>query len=148
MTTASVEDFLAGGGPPSAKFPAIGTTVKGTVETAVVSQQTDFTTGQPKTWDDGGPMMQLVVTLATDERDAEYDDDDGKRRLFVKGQMRTAVVEAIKQAGAKSIEPGGTLAVQYKGDGEAKRAGHNAPKQYVAQYKAPAAAAVDVDELI
>jgi hypothetical protein len=147
--TQTVEDFLSGGGPPSAKFKDIGTTVKGIVESANVSQQTDFATGAPKTWDDGQPMMQLVVVLQTDDRDAEVEDDDGKRRLFVKGQMRSAVIEALKAAGTKAIEPGGTLAVRYAEDGEQKRAGHNAPKVYVAQYRAPAAeAAVTVDELL
>jgi hypothetical protein len=145
MTT--VESFLSGGGAPTAKFPTKGVTIKGTIEDLAVTQQTDLN-GNPLEWDDGNPRMQLVVTLATDERDAAIDDDDGKRRLFVKGGMRTAVKDALKLAGAKTLEVGGTLAVQYKDDGEPPRAGFNAPKIYVAQYKAPAADAVSVDELI
>lgn len=141
----SVEDFLSTGGAPVAKFPTPGTTVKGTVESAVVSQQTDID-GTPKTWDDGNPRMQIVVTLQTDER--TLDDDDGKRRVFVKGQMLTALKDALRVAGAKSPEVGGTLAIQYKEDGEQKRAGFNAPKIYVAKYKAPEASSVSVDELI
>lgn len=145
----SVEDFLTGSGAPSAKFPTIGTTVKGTVVDAVVSQQTEMGSGTPKTWDDGNPMMQLVVTLATDERDVGIEGDNGHRRVFIKGQMRSAVAEAVKTAGAKAIEQGGILAIQYKEDGEQKKPGFNAPKVYQAQYRAPAAtAAVSVDELI
>jgi hypothetical protein len=146
MTTYDVEDFLSGSGARSAKFPTIGTTVKGIIESAVVEQQRDIETGLPKTWDDGNPMMQLVVTLDTDER--ESGEDDGKRRLFVKGQMRAAVVDALKAAGVKAIEVGGTLAVKYSGNGTAKKAAWTAPKQYVAQYKAPIAASVTVDELL
>jgi hypothetical protein len=149
--TINVEDFLSGGGAASAKFPTPGTTVKGTIESAVVQQQTDFATGSPKTWDDGNPMLQLVVTLATDERDDSIDNDDGTRRVFIKGQMRSAVAEAVKLAGAKAVERGATLAIQYKGDGTASKAGFNPPKVYHAQYRSPAdkvAEAFTADELI
>ena|ERR1035437_2939094 len=147
MSTNPVEDFLSGGGPPSAKFPTIGVTVKGTVTDAVVSQQTDFATGHPATWDDGGPKMQLVVTLATDESDDTIADDDGTRRVFIKGQMRSAVAEAVKASGSRGIEAGGTLAIKYEADGEASKPGFSPPKLYKAQYKA-GVAAVSVDELI
>jgi hypothetical protein len=147
MTTQTVEDFLSGGGAPTAKFPTPGTLVKGTVQSAVVSQQTDID-GTLKTWDDGNPRMQIVVTLATDDRDASIDNDDGTRRLFIKGQMLSALKDALRIAGVKTLEEGGTLGVQYKEDGEQKRAGFNAPKVYVAQYRAPVASSVSVDELI
>jgi hypothetical protein len=148
MTTMSVQDFLSGGGAPVAKFPNIGSIVKGTVEEAAVTQQTDFATGIPTTWDDGSPRMQLVVTLSTDERDDAINDDKGQRRVFIKGQMLTAVKDAVRAAGAKSLEVGGTLAVQYKSDGEPPKAGFHAPKIYAAQYKAGAAASISVDDLI
>lgn len=145
---ATVEGFLSAGGAPAAKFPTPGTTYKGIIESAIVSQQTDLD-GNPKTWKDGNPSMQLVVTIATDERDPAIDDDDGMRRLFVKGQMLAAVKEALKKAGCKSIDAGGTLAVQYKEDGPVTKAGFNAPKLYVAQYKAPVAGvALDEGELL
>ena|ERR1017187_47269 len=145
MTTA--EDLLSGGGAPSAKFPTPGTTIKGVIEGIAYSQQTDLD-GTPKKWDDGNPRMQYVVTLVTDERDAEIPDDDGKRRLFVKGQMLTAFRDAVKASGAKGDLTGGMLAVKYTEDGEQKRAGFNPPKLYAAQYKAPSAAAVSAEDLI
>jgi hypothetical protein len=92
--------------------------------------------------------MQLVITLVTEERDPSIDNDTGKRRVFVKGQMLTAVKEAIRQAGAKSIEVGDTLAIQYKSDGEPPKAGFHAPKIYAAQYKVGAASSVSVEDLI
>ncbi len=145
---ASVEGFLSGGGAPSAKFPTPGTTVKGTVEEAAVSQQTDLD-GKPKFWDDGNPRQQLVVTLNTDERDSTIDDDNGARRVFIKGQMLTALKDALKKAGVKSIEVGGTLAVKYTEDGVPTKTGFNAPKLYVAQYKPPVSVITpDVDELL
>jgi hypothetical protein len=137
-------DWLMSGGAKSAKFPEIGTVVKGTITTPpTLSQQTDFTTGALKTWDDGKPMMQLVITLQTDERDPETPDDDGLRSLYVKGAMQAAVKDAIRKAGAKGLEVGGTIAVKYTGDGVAKQRGMNPPKQFAAQYQAPAAKAVD-----
>ncbi|MGZ4610440.1 MAG: hypothetical protein ACXV2H_09310 [Actinomycetes bacterium] len=135
-------DWLMSGGARSAKFPEVGTIVKGTITTPpTLSQQTDFTTGALKTWDDGKPMMQLIVTIATDEKDDV--EDDGLRSLYVKGAMQAAVKDAIRKAGARGLEVGGTIAVKYTGDGVAKQRGMNPPKQFAAQYVAPTAKAVD-----
>ena len=148
MTTyADVNDFLNQSGAPAAKFPEIGTTVKGTVIAAEVKQQTDMDTGQPLTWDNGDPRMQLIVTLQTDERDPDLNDDDGTRRLFAKGNMLTAIKAAVKKANAR-LEPGGTLVVKYSGDGEQKKRGFNPPKLYEAAYKAGAPQQADVDSLL
>lgn len=135
--TDSVNDFLLAGGIPACKFPEIGTTVKGTITASEVAQQTDYATGVPKTWDNGEPMMQVIVTLQTDDRDASVDGDSGLRKLYVRGQMLHAVREALKQAQAK-LEVGGTLAVQYASDKPSEKRGFNPAKQYVAQYKPPA----------
>lgn len=135
--TDTLEGFLGGGGSPSASFKEVGTVVKGTVTAAELSQQTEFGTGTPKTWDDGKPMMQIVVTLQTDERDATIDDDEGERRLFVKGAMLKSLRDAVKGAGVKTVEVGGTLAVKYTGDAAPSKPGLNGAKQYVVQYKVP-----------
>lgn len=142
-----VEEILSGGGAPAAKFPTPGTTIKGTISDAIRSQQTDLD-GKPKTWDDGNPRMQLVITVQTDERDSSLDDDDGVRRIFVKGQMLSALKEALKKASVKTIEVGGTIAVQYAKDGDPTKVGFNAPKVYVVQYKIPTTTSLGVDELI
>lgn len=134
-----------GGGAPSAKFPTIGTLVKGTVTDLRVEQQRDFGTGDPKFYKDGNPMLQLVVTLATDERDPAIEDDDGHRRLFVKGQMKAAVQTAVKATNTR-LEPGGVLAVKYVSD---KPTDKGAPaKQYVAQYQPAAHDQSAVDDLL
>lgn len=136
----SAEDFLMGGGVASAKFPTIGTTVSGRItERPTVEQQTDFTTGELKFWDDGKPQMQLVVTLATNQRDPENPEDDGTRRLYVKGQMKNAVATAVRSTGAKGLEVGGTLTVTYSRDGQKTNPRFNAPKNFDAAY-VPAAA--------
>lgn len=135
-------DWLMSGGAKSAKFPEVGTVVKGSITTPpTLSQQTDFTTGALKTWDDGKPQMQLVVTIQTDEKDDV--EDDGVRSLYVKGAMQAAVKDAIRKAGARGLEVGGTIAIKYTGDGVAKTRGMNPPKQFAAQYVPPTAKAVD-----
>ena len=136
MTAATAEQFLMGGGVASAKFEAPGDTVSGIIDEAPeVRQQTDIGTGEPVFWPSGDPKMQLIVTLQTNLRD--NNDDNGKRRIYVKGKSLTeAVREAVKKTGARGLEVGGTLSVTYTGDGQASR-GFNPPKLYTATYARP-----------
>ena len=128
------DDLLAGGGA-SASFPTIGTTVRGRVLAAEAQQQKDIDTGEPKCWPDGKPMMQLVITVQTDERDASIDGDDGQRRIYARGNMLKAIREATRKAGITSTPAlvGADLAVKYVGDGEPTKRGFNPPKLYAAQ---------------
>ena len=139
MTTAttSAESFLMGGGAASARFDQPGDTITGTIsEAPEVRQQTDIATGEPVFWPSGDPKMQLVVTLQTTLRDEG--DDDGKRRIYVKGKSLTeAIREAVKKTGARGLEVGGTLTVTYTGDGTATQRGFNPPKLYSATYGRP-----------
>lgn len=145
MTDAN--SWLMGGAVPSAKFDAHGDTVKGTItETPELRQQTNFETQQPEFWDDGKPKMQLVVTLATDQRDPSNPEDEGIRRLYVKGKMQQAVASAIRKCGAKGLEVGGTLTIAYVGDDEPKKRGMSGAKLYLAEYASPAAAFLAQDE--
>ncbi|ASR85076.1 hypothetical protein SEA_PHELPSODU_67 [Mycobacterium phage PhelpsODU] len=133
--------FLGGGGPASAKFANHGDTVGGPIAVEPEQrQQTDMKTGEGLEWKDGSPRMQLVVTVQTDLNDPEIEDDDGLRRLFVKGEMRKAVQKAVIAAGAKGLDVGGQLFVTYIGDGE-KKGNLSAPKLYRAEYTKPAAGA-------
>src|SRR5215211_6098948 len=136
------------GGIPSAKFPAVGAIVKGKIIASEVAQQRDVDTGQPKTWSDGNPMLQLVITLETDETDPNMDDDTGHRKLYAKGggdkAMLGVIRAAIKAAGSTKIENCATLTVKYIGDGERKKAAFDPPKQYAAKYEPPPAAGVNV----
>lgn len=143
----SADDFLMGGGVTSAKFPTIGTTVTGRItERPTVEQQKDYTTGEAKFWDDGSPQMQLVVTLATAERDPANPDDDGARRVYVKGQMKTAVAQAVRTAGARGLEVGGVLTVTYARDGVAKNPRYSPPKNFDASYTPAATVALNTPE--
>ena len=145
MTT-TANDFLLGGASASAKFENVGDTIAGRITSTEVRQQTDLATGQPLTWDNGDPRMQLVVHLATDLRDD--DDDDGNRAIYVKGSkapgsksLHDAVRSAVQAAGAKGLETGGTLTVNFVGEEPSKTRGFNPRKLYEATYKAPDKAA-------
>lgn len=141
MSLRDPDSLLMGGGTPSCTFPTIGTTWKGTVLAKETQQQRDLKTGEAKTWSDGSPMEQVVITLQTDARDPERDGDDGQRKLYVKGGMLAAIREAVRRAGATTVEIGGTLAVRYSGDGVPSQRGFNPPKQYTAEYRPPEPAA-------
>lgn len=133
--------LLMGGGSPALKFDAIGTSHTGTVTAEpTAKQQTDFRTGQPETWNDGSPKMQVLVQMSTALRDPANPDDDGTRTLYVKGrELTNAVRAAVKASGANGIHTGGVLTVTYVGDGQAANAGVNPPKLYQANYQPPAA---------
>lgn len=135
-------DFLmGGGGVPSFSFgplgAAPGASVTGTILNLQTSQQTDFKTRAPLSWPNGDPKMQLEVTLQTTLRDPSTEDDDGQRRVFIKGKGLTdATREAVLKVGAKGLELGGTLTVTYSHD--TKPAGGGNPyREYTVDYKRP-----------
>jgi hypothetical protein len=135
-------DLLMGGGVKSAAFPdqQYGHTVSGViVRPPQVRQQTDFDSGKPKFFDNGDPMMQIVVQVQTDLRDPADASDDGTRAFYLKGQMQAAVRDAVREAGAKGLEVGGHLAVRYIRDEPNSRGRGKDKKVYAARYTAPAA---------
>ncbi len=123
-------------GSPSCRFKRVGDMHTGIVVSFEEKQQRDLTTGNPKSWPDGNPAMMLVITLQTEERDDEIEDDDGRRCLYVNkpGGMFVAIKTAI---GKFKFSPGSKLAVKYVKDGVPKQRGFNAPKEYVAKYWPP-----------
>jgi hypothetical protein len=136
--TQDANDFLMGGGVKSAKFEKIGATIRGTiVAKPELQQQRDPADNSPQYWDEAKtqPKQQVKVVLATEAKDDA--DDDGRRAVYVKGNMLKAVQKAVKDAGAKGLEVGGKLAIQYVKDGEKKNKAFNAPKLYAAKYAAP-----------
>lgn len=136
-------DLLMGGGIKSAAFPnqQFGTRVGGRIlRTPTVRQQNDFDTGKPKFWDNGDPMMQVVVSVATEQRDPTDPNDDGERAIYIKAQMQQAVREAVKATGAKGLEVGGLLHITYIRDEPNSKGRGNPKKIYSAEYAPPAAA--------
>ncbi|WP_279367364.1 hypothetical protein [Microbacterium testaceum] len=124
------------------KFDTVGATHTGVVQSAPCErQQTKFGSQEPDFWPNGDPKMQILVDLKTDQRlDAS---DTGERTLYVASKnLKRAIGEAIRAAGASDILPGGTLTVQYIGNDPASANPANPAKMYTAQYTAPTSAFV------
>jgi len=149
-----INDFLFGGGGKAAKFEDLGDQVSGRITDVQVTQQTSMEDNTPLTWADGSPRKQLVITLATDQRDG--DDDDGARRIYAKGgryevangsgtSMKDAIGDAVKRAGCRSLDEGGNLTVAYTGLGKKTNRGYSAPKLFKAKYEAPKASISEDD---
>lgn len=130
-------DFLIGQAGAPAKFAEIGAVVSGKVVRYEKRQSRDMD-GNLKVWDDGEPVWEIVITLETDDRDPDVEDDDGVRRLFVRGQMLKAVRDALMKVRWRKSLVGGRLAVKYVEDGEQRRKGFAAPKLYAARFEPPA----------
>jgi hypothetical protein len=129
--------LLMGTGVPSTK-PAVinATVVLDPILDVEAAQQVDFKTRKPLFYDDRKPRMQIICTGQTTERDPAIDHDDGVRKLYIKGQMRQAVRDAVVAAGARGLERGGSLAVQWVGEEDAGP-GMNPKKLFSAQYRRP-----------
>jgi hypothetical protein len=129
--------LIMGNSIPSATFLEIGAVHEGTILGLDVKQAKKFGTQDLDFWPDGQPKMQAVVTLRTNERDAEIENDNGARRLYVGSKgMKDAIAAAVKKAGADGLAVGGTLGVKYVRNGEGKNAS-NPPKVYGAKYEPP-----------
>ena len=143
MAYDDANQLLTHSGAPPFKFVDAGDTVTGKVTGAEKRASVDFATGVPKTWDNGDPMYEVVITLDTGQPDQN---DETERRIFARGNMLKAIREALKAAGAQ-LEQDGTLTVRYVGDGESTKRGFSPPKLFKAKYVPPTAAALDLDEL-
>jgi hypothetical protein len=152
-----VDDFMSqgGGGPlPSFKFDKIGDKVTGTVISTEVQEQTAFREGDDAPVDKNGNVKkQLRVVLQTKLRDwdkvsrvptdadggqLDGDEDEGVRAIYVRGWMKGAVADAVRDATGKSApQVGGTLSVTFTEEVPTKGFPY---KKFSAKYKAPDAA--------
>lgn len=142
---------MGGGGAPGFKFTTIGDTIEGDITDLEEAQIIDPDTNEPQYWPGGQPKMQIIVTLQTDYTAGEGIDpekysgeDDGVRRIWIKGHLYTATREAVKTAGCKSIDVGGVIKVRFDSIGEKKKVTHSPPKLYKVRYTAPPAASVSM----
>jgi hypothetical protein len=132
----SADDFFSGG-LPSAKFDVQGKVIGGRIVRVGEPMQQRDMDGTPKFWDDAKrePMMQLPIDVQTEERDPEILGDTGVRTLYVKGDLKRAIGEALRQArvqGAPKV--GASLEVAWTGNEAAKKRGFNDKKLYTARY--------------
>lgn len=139
MSGNSSDDFF-GGNAPSAAFPTIGTIVGGRiVRIGDPIPQRDFKTKEPKFWDAAKtqPMLQLPVDIQTDLRDAEIPGDTGVRTIYIKGDIKRAVKEALRKVGAPGLRVSGTLEVAFIAEDAAAGTDDTPKKIYAARYTMP-----------
>lgn len=143
QTTQELFESSTGGAPLYFnKNSPVGATISGTVVESSPVQARDYEDNSLKFWDDGSPQMQLVITLQTTMRDRSIEDDDGKRRVYVKwwGSEKQNLVTAIQRTGDKFLRDGATLTVTFSGLGEQKDRKLNPPKLYDFNYQPPPSA--------
>lgn len=112
-----------------------GTTVAGLVLAQELTAQTDQKTRKAKTTANGRTLKQLEVVILTGWQTDP--DDDGRRKLFVKGNLRSAIKKAIVAAGDNDLRNGSRLTVTYTGLGAAANPDYSAPRLYRAKYEPP-----------
>ena len=134
----------AGGG--NLQFPALGhrytVTVSRPLGDADFPPQTDMNTGAIRKFQDGRPMVRMVVPVLV-QPDAAH--PDGHATLSVQGQMAEALKQAMAAVGAGHLkgipEDHSVISVAWTAERPAKRAGFNNQKIYEVVYQRPPGAA-------
>jgi hypothetical protein len=140
--TAPNPDDLLAGFAPTVSFKTIGDFVAGKiVKTEVLQRRSVKHPDRLLFWRDGQPQWNVIITLDVTKMQPapEIGTDEsmiGERRLFAKipGGIRTAIQDAMKNAGVRSLEIGHYLRVEYTDNGDQKNAAMNPPKIYEAEY--------------
>lgn len=112
----AADSFLMGGGGVTQVFPAVGFRVQLTALSWRMAQQTKMETGDLLFWNDGRPRMQMVMecqgeatgkTWTTNAYvEKSLDEDDGRRNLYVKGNLQKAIRDGLRDAGMQGPEEG------------------------------------------
>jgi hypothetical protein len=104
----SLAEMITGAGGSYLKWDTPGTTYSGRITEVQSRQARKYDSTDLDFWDDGTAKMQVVLTLATDYRDAGNPDDDGTRLLSINlwsGQKKS-LANACKAAGVLQPEVG------------------------------------------
>ena len=121
--------MVGAAGAPAAQFVNPGDVVSGTVLTIISRQERDYMPARadgsqvpfserPLSFfrKSGDPIMGIVLTIQTDARGVLSPEDDGVRTLFIEGKRKKdAVRAALLAAGAKGIEVGARIDMQWGG---------------------------------
>lgn len=126
-----------------------GTTYVGALtEDPELVQATDYTDGSPKFYDDGNPIMNIRMVFATDERNPEVEDDDGRRQFFFSGQSKRALQDEMRAKGVRRFGIGTvvrvTLAGFEEGRGNPKKL-YEVTLEHIEPYVAPEQRQVDAN---
>jgi hypothetical protein len=112
-----------------------GTPRGGQIISKKISNQTKLGTNEVLRWDNGEPRKQMELVLQTAERADPQ--DDGRRRMFIKGDLPRAAREAMKAVGATDLAVGGWFYAAWVSDKKATKVGFNDQKVFNAVYAPP-----------
>lgn len=132
-----------------AQFPQPGATVAGTIKEISDQKQATKWNPDPKAkreldfWPSGDPVMEVWVTVQTQDRDPQDPEDTGLRTIVVtvnqkQGGQLAAIIDACEAAGAETPLPGGFLALTFTHFDPESKNQQNPRKVYAAKYQAPA----------
>lgn len=118
----------------------MGESHTGVLIDADVQPATEFGTGEIKYRKDGvTPIMQLVITWRTEERDPNVPNDDGTRKVGCSWRLEAEIRRAIKATGAEGMEEGGELTITFIGEEKVANTPGAKAKMYKASYVPPKA---------
>lgn len=157
MSGKTPDEFLDEGGAPHAKWKAVGDEVGGTVLFYEMKPVTDYDTGEELVWDKvldkkivaskaspgSQPLEQLVMTIQSEATGFTYEglqytrkelpDDDGQRRLYVRGALKAAIVRALKSSQSK-LESGAYVKITRTADKKSDNPKYADAHQYTATW--------------
>ncbi|MBU3749823.1 MAG: hypothetical protein FGM52_05130 [Mycobacterium sp.] len=132
----SIMDALSSDGDfaPIFKFNNPGDSISGViVEEPTTMPLTAFKSTEPKIGPDGKPVMQVLIVVASEQCQNEH--HDGRWRVFIdKPLMKDAVRQAVRTAGAPTLELGGEVTISFTGWREL---GSGQAKAFTVAYAAP-----------
>lgn len=143
--TGNFDALLGGGVTPSASFKGqFPIRWEGVVEDVTKNPAYEYDPSKPnnrgaqKFWPDGNPVENLWITLQTEVRDPNVQNDTGRRVLVLDSKNKlTAVQDAVRDSGAPFAK-GGRLVIEWYGNDTANAKNpDNPPKLYRAQYTGP-----------
>lgn len=120
MTLPSAHELFSNAGGYETAFKKgtpIGTVVSGEVTNVEALQVKNYDTEELEWWEPDRPKMQMRIVVNTGVLDPMVENDTGERAIYIKwwGDNRTALMDAVKAAGAKSVEVGGMFAAKLMG---------------------------------
>lgn len=97
------------------KDSKVGDSISGNVTAVATRQARDPQTNKARTWENGDPVIQVVVSIQTDLQTEE--NDDGIRSVFVKwwGVQRKAFLDALKTANQTDLSIGQQFTATFSG---------------------------------
>src|SRR5688572_1168943 len=113
-----LDEFFSGGGGPKAlswKDQPVGTSYQGIVTKVELRNKTDKKTGAIVMNQYGKPKRIVIITLITDLRDPEIEDDKGLRRVFLQGNAQWELKQTIKRLGILKPVKGGRFKITKTG---------------------------------